>query len=105
MKYRDPEDGRRVKTGHLDIDIISDGTLWQLKIGPTSLLTGPKFKLWLVKAIAAAKATGKTKIGFRFDPDAMNAYNKTDVYKDILKDLRKKNPDVEILDPVPIPNP
>jgi len=58
-----------------DFDIVSNGTLWQLKVGPNESWRAWEFEDWLDKAIQYAKDNGYKKIGFRLDLTAQAKFN------------------------------
>ncbi len=68
--------------GKGDIDLISNGTLWQIKVGqaPHSFqVMGEEIENWAQKAVEAARDLGKTKVGFRLDAEAMQWFNQPEV--------------------------
>jgi hypothetical protein len=81
-----------------DIDLIADGTLWQLKTGPESLSHTWRFEAWLKQAMIVADQTGIKNIGFKFDKDAMAAFNSNgckalwEHYKNTFKSYNWGNP-------------
>lgn len=82
-----------------DIDLISDGTLYQLKVGrsPEAIdKAAGKLGEWTENAIAVARSQGKKKIGFRFDEEAMKRYDH-EIFQKRLAELKKQNPDIEFL--------
>jgi len=79
-----------------EFDLISDGTVWQIKVGglPASKAEeAAKLAVWTEKAIALARSQGKTKVGYRFDKESMARYD-SDEFQKLLADIRKKNPDI-----------
>jgi hypothetical protein len=78
-----------------DIDIVSDGTLWQVKVGGTSLGNAQKLLNWVNKAIGVLGS--RTKIGLKLD-SAANEQFQGAAFQKVWNELRAKYPNIEFRD-------
>lgn len=87
-----------------DIDLVSDGTLWQVKVGPTALGNSQKLKRWVDKALAGRGS--KTRIGLKLDANANTMFQEP-AFQKVWKEFKSQNPGVEfrveIIDTPPVP--
>jgi hypothetical protein len=86
--------GGEFKSKSTDIDIISEGTLWQVKAGPTALNDSVKFEAWILQALHYSKqGNPPAKIGLKLDADALNTFN-TGPFKAIWDRFKTKHPEL-----------
>jgi hypothetical protein len=89
-----------------DLDLISDGTVWEIKVGKQNNWNSPDLDGWIDLAVDYAKQNGLKKVGFRLDADALaNKWNTPAFQKVLAKKRAQYQGQVEILDPLTITAP
>lgn len=75
-----------------DIDIVADGTFWQVKAGPSSLNDPVKFRAWIEQALLACKQDSSRQIGLKLDPDARRTFENVGQFRAIWEEAKSKYP-------------
>jgi hypothetical protein len=86
--------------GKSDIDVLSNGTLWQLKTGknPHTIAGGwVELDTWTEKAVEAARKLDKTKVGFRFDAVAEHTWHFNEWFQQRLPGLKQRYPGIDFV--------
>lgn len=89
-----------------DFDLVSEGTVWEIKVGKLHNWNSPDLGGWIDLAAEYAKKNGMTQIGFRLDAIGMQKFNST-AFKKVLgeKKAQYAHDGIVFLDPVTIPSP